>query len=284
MASGAVDSEAGQPLVSVVMPVYNGERFLSEAIESVLAQTYARWQLVLIDDGSTDGSAEIAAKFARRDARVRFFANARNLGIVATRNRAFDEADPATTYFAIMDGDDVCMPDRFARQVEFLESHSDHALVGGNTLVIDERGSTIGRRIYPSTHLQIANVITRYNPIAQPTAMLRRSALEHVGRYDTRYPRCQDYDLWLRIAARFKVANLETFTLKYRVSSTQGKVVQLRDSLRFTIAIQREWLFHAAFFRPSNVAYWALEHGLLLLPDRAILALFKTMTYQRSSV
>jgi hypothetical protein len=110
--------------------------------------------------------------------------------------------------------------------------------------------------------------------------MIRRSALEQVGRYSERYPRCQDYELWLRMAARFKVANLDAFTLKYRISATQGKRTQLRATLKLTIALQRQWLFHPPFFRPLNVAYWAAEHALLFLPDALVLELFKRVTYR----
>jgi glycosyltransferase involved in cell wall biosynthesis len=261
------------------MPVYNGERFLRPAIESVLGQTYSHFEFVLVDDGSTDGSWSIAEEYARRDPRVRPFRNERNLGIVKTRNRAFAEASQDAVYFAVLDCDDVSLPDRLKRQVAFLQAHPDHALVGGNTLIIDEHDNEIGRRIYPSSHERIAGAITRYNPIAQPTVMIRRSALEQVGVYDDRYPRCQDYDLWLRMAARFKIANLDAFTLKYRISASQGKRTQLRASLKHTIEIQRRWLFHPSFFRPQNVLYWCAEHALLAMPEAWVLSAFKRITY-----
>jgi glycosyltransferase involved in cell wall biosynthesis len=271
------------PLVSVVMPAHNAERFLGEAIDSVLGQTHRRLELVLIDDGSTDGSWAIAQAHAQKDPRVRPFRNERNLGIVKTRNRAFAEAARESVYFAVLDSDDVCMPDRLAQQVAFLEQHPDHALVGGHTLIIDERGSEVGERRYPESHERILECITRYNPIAQPTVMIRRAALDAVGVYDERYPRCQDYDLWLRMAARFKLANLPAFTLKYRVSATQGKTTALRESLRYTIEIQRRWLLHPRFFRPFNVLYFGAEHLLLLLPNAVVLEAFKRLTYRRRS-
>jgi glycosyltransferase involved in cell wall biosynthesis len=210
---------------------------------------------------------------------VKLVRNGSNQGIVATRNRAFTESDPRSEYFAVMDSDDVCLPDRIARQVAFLDAHPDHALVGGNTLVIDEHGDMIGERRYPSRHEEIVKVIARYNPIAQPTATFRRSALTQVGAYDPRFPRCQDYDLWLRMADRFKVANLPEFTLQYRLSAAQGKSRQLRESLKYTIAIQREWLFRKPFFSPYNALYFCAEHALLALPDAVILGLFKRLTY-----
>jgi GT2 family glycosyltransferase len=133
------------------------------------------------------------------------------------------------------------------------------------------------------THEQIVRVITRYNPIAQPAVMIRRSALEQVGEYDERYPGCEDYDLWLRFAERFKVANLDTPMLKYRISASQGKKTQLRESLRYTVNIQRRWLFHPAFFRPFNLLYFGLEHLLFVLPEAWVLELFKRLTYRSSA-
>ena len=267
------------PFVSVVMPVYNGERFLREAIESVLAQSYGHFELVIVDDGSSDGSLQIAEEYAARDPRVRPLRNERNLGIVQTRNRAFAEASRDAVYFAVLDCDDVCEPKRLEHQVLFLEHNPDHALVGGHTLVIDEQGQTIGQRRYPTAHERILAVITRYNPIAQPTVMIRRTALDEVGRYDERYPRCQDYDLWLRMAVRWKLANLDEFTLRYRISAGQGKRTALRDSLRYTIEIQRRFLFRPRFFRPFNVLYFCAEHVLLVLPEPLVLFAFKRLTY-----
>jgi glycosyltransferase involved in cell wall biosynthesis len=273
--------QSSQPLVSVAMPAYNAERFLAQAIESVLGQSYPHLELLVIDDASSDQTSSIAERYAARDPRVRVLRNQHNLHVPKTRNRGFAELDPSAKYVAIMDSDDVCLPDRIERQVAFLESHPSCALVGGHTIIIDEQGREIGRRRYPVTHQQIARVITRYNPIAQPTAMIRKAALDAVGVYDETFPRCEDYELWMRIAARFELANLDAFTLKYRISTTQSKQLHMRDMIKSTLAIQRRWLFHPSFFRPFNLLYYGAEHGLLLLPEPLVLKLFKRITYQQ---
>lgn len=268
------------PIVSVLMPVHDNARYLAEAVQSVLDQTFRSWELIAIDDGSSDGSLSILEQFASRDARVRVLSNGDNRGIVATRNRAFQEAHPRSHYFAILDSDDVCMPGRLQAQVAFLDSHPDHALVGGQTLIIDEDSRVVGRRDYPTDRAALLRVLTRYNPIAQPTAMLRRSAIHDVGVYDPRYPRCQDYDLWLRLASRYAIANLPEDTLKYRISQTQGKSRHLRETLRYTLRIQRRWLWHPRFRSLSNILYHAAQYALLLLPERLVLGLFKAVTYR----
>jgi glycosyltransferase involved in cell wall biosynthesis len=269
------------PFVSVLMPVYNPGRFLVEALDSVLAQSYSAFELVLVDDASSDGSFEQLEAYAARDSRVRVFRQPENLGIVAARNRAFREARADSRYFAILDSDDVALPDRLERQVAFLEAHPDHALVGGHTLIIDEQSRALGIRRYPITYAQICAVLTRYNPIAQPAVMLRRSMLETVGQYSEEFPRCQDYELWLRIAARYPIANLDRPVIRYRVSASQGKRTHLRQTLLLTLALQRRWLWHAKFVRPANLLYVAAEHGLLLVPEPLVLALFKRVTYSR---
>jgi len=272
-----------RPFVSVLMPVYNSGHFLRESLDSVLAQTYPAFELIVVDDASTDGSAEILAQYAARDARVRVFRQPENLGIVAARNRAFAEARPESTYFAILDSDDVALPDRLERQVDFLEAHPDYALVGGHTLIIDADSAVIGIRRYPTDYASICRTITRHNPFAQPAVMLRRSALDSATPYNPAYPRCQDYELWLRLAAQHPVANLDVPLIRYRVSPTQGKRTALRRTLWLSLRLQRKWLFHEKYFRPFNAAYVAAQHALLLLPERWVLALFKRVTYARSA-
>jgi glycosyltransferase involved in cell wall biosynthesis len=272
-----------QPFVSVLMPVYNPGRFLREAIDSVLAQAYPAFELVVIDDASSDGSYECALAYAARDERVRVFRQPRNLGIVAARNRAFAEARADTSYYAILDSDDVALPDRLEQQVAFLEAHPEYALVGGHTLIIDDASTPLGIRRYPTDYRAICQTITRYNPIAQPAVMLRRSLLDSPTPYDEAYPRCQDYALWLRLAAAHPIANLDRPVIRYRVSAQQGKRTHLRKTLALTLQLQRKWLFHRKFWRPFNLAYVAAEHGLLLLPEAWVLALFKRVTYSAGS-
>jgi glycosyltransferase involved in cell wall biosynthesis len=268
-----------QPFVSVLMPAYNPGPYVREAIDSVLAQTYSAFELVIIDDASSDGSYELAQEYAARDTRVRVFRQPHNQGIVAARNRAFAEAKPDARYYAILDSDDVALPERLEQQVAFLEAHPDYALVGGHTLIIDEDGKPAGIRRYPTDYAAICRTITRYNPIAQPAVMLRRSLLGSAAPYNAGYPRCQDYDLWLRLAAQHPIANLDRPVIKYRVSAQQGKRTHLRRTLALTLQLQRKWLFHHKFRSLGNWAYVAAEHGLLLLPEPWVLALFKRVTY-----
>lgn len=268
------------PLVSVLMPAHNSGRFIDAAIASILEQSYTNLELVVLDDGSLDDSAARAAAWAARDSRVRALRNDGNRGVAYTRNRLFQLASRTSQYFAIMDSDDISMSDRIAHQVAFLDANPEHGLVGGHTLIIDDRDNVLGLRRYPITHTDILKALTRFNPIANPTAMLRRSVLKETGEYDTRLF-IEDYDLWVRVVLAQKAANLDEVVLRYRISPDQMKQRHLRRSIRETIDLQRKWLFHPRLRSPFNIAYWCAEHVLLGLPESWVLALFKRMTYTR---
>lgn len=281
MLTQAASTKKSLPLVSVLMPTYNSGRFIDAAIESILCQTYAAFELIVLDDGSTDNSAERIEHWAATDKRMRAARNDRNRGIVYTRNRLFSEASPEAKYFAIMDSDDISMPNRLAHQVDFLEANPDYGLVGGHNLIIDGDGRTVGIRRYPLNHEGILRVLTRYNAISQPTVMLRRSVIDEIGYYDPLLTVCEDYDLWFRMAIQYRIANLDEVTLSYRISPNQSKQQQLRRTIRHTLDIQRKWLLHPRFCSMSNLAYWCVQHGLLMLPERWVLEIFKQMAYEK---
>ena len=220
--------------VSVIMPVYNARPYLSEAIESVLNQSFKDFEFVIIDDCSSDGSWDVIQEFASKDDRVKPFRNKENLGVVKSRNKGFRKA-AETEYFAIFDSDDVCLPDRLQKQVRFLDENQEYGLVGGDIIVIDETGSEVGRRKYPKTHKEIRNNIIKFSPFAQPTAMIRKSVLEKVGHYNEDFERCQDYELWFRILKVAKAKNLRSVMIKYRISSTQGKAKHTNLTIKNTL-------------------------------------------------
>ena len=268
------------PRVSVIMPVYNAERYLEKAARSILDQSFADIELIAIDDGSTDSSPAILERLAV-DPRLRVISNPRNLGIVKTRNRGLAAVHSAAEFVAMMDSDDISLPHRIAAQIRHFELHPNCALVGSHNFIIDETDRVIGRRTYPIDYDSICRVITRYNPIAQPVAMIRRSVLRQVGDYDERYPRCQDYDLWCRIAEHHPIANVDDFLLQYRISASQGKTTHLKESLRLTLTIQRHYLFHPRFMNPLNVAAWLAQATLLRLPDALVMRAFKALRYRK---
>lgn len=204
------------PAVSVVMTVYNTREYVAEAVESVLGQTLADFEFIVIDDGSTDRSAEILRRFAARDGRVRLVSRA-NTGIVAAANEGIGVA--RGKYLARMDSDDVCLPHRFETQVKYLDDHPECVLVGSRVTVVDPYGSPVFVSGQKLTHEQIeAELLSSGGgwAVVQPSAMMRLDAVRKVGGYRGRHNVSEDQDLFLRLAEVGRVANLEEPLLKYR--------------------------------------------------------------------
>lgn len=266
------------PRISVLMPVYNAERYLRESVESVLKQSYDDFELIIVDDGSKDNSLSIAQEFARQDHRIRIFVNQQNLGVAKTRNRAIREAQGE--YIACLDNDDVALPTRLAEQFHFLENHPDHALVASDIEIIDEHSRCVAVRIYPHSDGEIRACLTRMNPIANPASMFRRSAfLELGGAYDESVCPVEDYEFVTRVARRFKLANLDRKLTRYRITATQVKSVRLKATLRLTLLIQQRAVTNGMADSVYNKVYRVGLRGLLCLPSRLILWLFKRISF-----
>jgi hypothetical protein len=217
------------PLVSVVTCVFNGERFLREAVESILGQTFKDLEFIIIDDGSTDGTARILAEYERKDPRVRVYHH-ENRGIAKSANRGCGLA--RGKYIARMDADDVAMPDRFERQVDFLSKNPEAGLVGGAVEMIDGAGKRLFFDQPPLEDEAIRAALLSFGfPIYQPTVMMRKAAFEAAGGYRAPFVPADDYDLWLRIAQRWRVANLPEVLLRRRLHSQQISIRALRQEV-----------------------------------------------------
>ena len=219
------------PLVSVVMSVRNGERHLREAVDSVLDQTLESLELIVVDDGSTDGSAAVLA--AIRDPRLltisqepRGLAAALNAGIARAR------AD----LIARMDADDVADPKRLEIQQAAMQERPGLALLGTAATLEDESGRELGVWRPPETQAEIRRLLPRLNPFAHPTVMFRRDVVEALGGYRESMPFAQDYDLWLRLVPRHETANHPEILLRRRLGpeqfGTASETRQIRWALR----------------------------------------------------
>lgn len=204
------------PILSVAMSVYNGERFLESAIDSVLAQTFTDFEFLILDDGSSDASRTIIAAAAARDPRIRPIMR-ENRGLVASLNQLLAEA--RAPLIARMDADDLCMPERFASQVAFLAAYPDHGVIGSYTRDIDENGDSYHNSgaDHPQTHEELLHNIEHGGPLlAHPSVMYRRDIVLDAGGYHAAFRHCEDFDLWLRLAHRTRIANLPERLLHYR--------------------------------------------------------------------
>ena len=197
------------------MSVYNGERFLDLAIESVLAQTFTDFEFLILDDGSTDRSRAIIESYARKDSRIRLISR-ENRGLIFSLNQLLAEAQ--APLIARMDADDICKPHRFERQHAFLQDHPDYGVVGSAAEDIDENGNHYPAPDYvpPQTHEKVLATIERHPPLCHSSVMARRDVLLSAGGYHQAFRHCEDYDLWLRIANRTRIGNIEEQLIRYR--------------------------------------------------------------------
>jgi glycosyltransferase involved in cell wall biosynthesis len=198
------------------MPIFNAERYLAEAIESILCQTYENFELLLLDDGSSDQSAEIAERFAAKDQRV-VFVRGDHKGVVYWRNFGCEAA--RGEFVAMMDADDISAVGRFEAQVCFLDGHPECCLVGSQALRIDSDGLPISVWKVPKHHEAIdANLMRgRGGTMINPSVMIRTEIVRRIGGYRLEW--AEDYDLFLRLASVAKLANLPRELLHYRLHS-----------------------------------------------------------------
>lgn len=203
---------ANEPFVSVVLPVKNAAEYLGVAIRSVLRQTWRDFELIVVDDGSSDSSAEIVRSF--QDVRIRLIENDTSFGVATALNYALDVA--RGKYIARMDADDICRPQRFEAQIAYMESHPNVVLLGTRiTYMGGPWGMVDIRPIEPNA---CSAALLFGTPVVHPTVFIRKSALDRAGRaYDKQFSRSEDYELWTRLAEFGDIANLPGIHLKYRV-------------------------------------------------------------------
>jgi glycosyltransferase involved in cell wall biosynthesis len=202
------------PNLSVVMPVFNGEKFLKPAIESILNQGYQDFEFIIIDDGSTDRTAEIIQTF--KDPRINYISNDQNLGL----SKSFNIGIKASTghYIARMDADDMALPQRFEKQINFLESHPEIGIVGSAVRVIDENGFYKNKLAKPRLPIELKWQSLFSTPFFHPTIIARGNILKE-NPFDETLHNSEDYELWSRLifGKDIKLANLAEPLLLYRI-------------------------------------------------------------------
>ncbi len=204
------------PVISIILPVHNGAGFVDEAVRSMLQQSESRFELLLVDDGSSDGSAEILRRLALEDRRIRLEIGPMQ-GLSRVCNLAAQRARGA--FLARMDADDVALRHRLAAQLAWMQSHAECVALGGQALRIDAEGWPIDRWEVPQQHEDIDAWHLRGlgGGIIHPTAMIRKAAFDKVGGYEECLDASQDYDLWLKLAEVGRLGNLADVVLYYRL-------------------------------------------------------------------
>ena len=205
------------PKVSVIMSVYNGEKYLHEAVESILNQTFKDFEFIIINDGSTDKTGDILESYA--DERM-VIINQDKTGLTRALNSGLSLA--RGEYFARMDADDVSLPERLEQQLAFLDKNTDVALVGCNFYEIDDSGNIVAKKEVTLENEEIKWQLLFHNCFGHSTTVFRKECFSAVGGYNENIVYSQDYDLWLRISQRYNVGNLGEFLHKWRLNKSKG--------------------------------------------------------------
>jgi len=228
------------PMVSVLLPVYNAEKYICDSIDSILSQTYRNFELIVVDDGSTDNTKEVVTKKFDDD-RIRYLALPDNVGIVDALNIALAKSEGK--YLARMDADDISHPERFSRQIKFLEANLEYVACGSSITIVGDKVSPY-KVVYPKTHEEVMSALYLFHrSISHPGVMMRSDTInKHHIRYSRKYPHAEDYMLWKELAVYGKLHNLAESLLFYSYHDEQVSSVHYEAQMASSRDIVSEFL------------------------------------------
>lgn len=267
-----------QPLISVIMPVYNAEAYVAEAIQSILYQIYQNFEFIIVDDASTDKSVEIIKRYQQTyPDKITLIQLQHNLNSGGDRcaNEALKYAKGK--YIARMDADDFAHQGRLEKQFAYLEQHPDIFLVGSNAYVIDKEGYLIGQKTEPLSSDDITEAYFTFHPLIHPTCMFRRIYKGKKFRYIIKYSANNDYFTFFRLHCKgYRYVNLPDKLLYYRIHDTNDTFSNIRKKFFNTMSI-RFTMVTTFGYRPSlfQLLVTAVQYGMfLLLPEKVLIALY----------
>ncbi len=220
------------PKISVIMSVYNGEKYLKEAIESILRQTFSDFEFIIIDDGSTDKSLNIIEDY--NDDRIKVIKNDVNVGLTKNLNRALVIAKGE--YVARQDADDISLLCRFEEQIKFYENNPELVLLGTSIYIMDEKGKIIKKRIAPSNP---GKFLINVNNITHASVMFNKLIVNKLGGYNELFKYAQDYDLWLRISKYYSIMNLQLPLYCVRIHRNSIGTTKSREQFLYAILAKK---------------------------------------------
>lgn len=207
---------ADTPIFSVLMPVFNSEQFVADAIKSILKQSFKDFEFLILDDASTDKSFEIIKDFENKDPRIKVFQNEKNLGVVESRNKLINLSKGR--YIAWIDSDDIALENRFEKQIKFLEEHSEIGMVGAYPVIIDENGRKTGKWWFETDPQKLKIELFFHSPFLSSSVVIRKSALPQ-NFYDSKFPVAEDFDLYSKISEHSEITNIPEILVEYRINS-----------------------------------------------------------------
>lgn len=255
------------PIVSVVMPVLNGEKYLREAIESICSQTFTDWELIIINDGSTDNTPSILREYAIKDTRIRVITHMQKMGLAPSINDGIRAS--YGKYIARFDSDDISLPHRFETQYNFLEMHPEIFLVGSGYAVFNEQGPRI-KVFHPSSSLLLAWSFLSNTRFGHPTVMFRKLVIDLVGMYPI--TGAEDFAFFSRVVQQFRCVNLPIALIKYREHATNYSVTarsEVNTSVKETY--YKNFLHYVGNLQNADVFYQYHAQDTLRFADLIVI-------------
>lgn len=251
------------PEISIVMPVFNVEKYIKEAIESILSQTFKNWELIIMDDGSTDKTALILEKYIKEDKRIKYVRRENNVGIIDNLNNGVALAK--SQLIARMDGDDISLPERLEIEYQFMKKNPKCVLVGTWAEMIDKDGNKLQDIKYKTQDFFLRAKMLLGDPFIHGSILMRKKAFVESGGYPSEYKYCEDYALWIKIMKLGLIANIPQILYKWRQHDIDIQSEKLRMQKRNTEKLQSQ-----------------MRYSLIYLPERIILFTIKIyQTFKR---
>lgn len=269
------DNQIKQPLVSVVMPVYNASDYLEKAIESILNQTYQKFEFIIVDDASTDNSWKILKKFKKKDKRIKLFRNEKNLGVSQTAKLAIEKSKGS--FLARMDADDIAHPKRLEKQIKFLLKNPKTVAVGSQCYLINSEGKKIGQKLFPTKFEDIYKYIFTFIPVQQPTLMINKSKLpKDFEFYHDGMNTAEEVELLFKLFLYGKVENLNEKLHYYRLHDRNTSFQNLKKTFLLTLLSRIKAITKYSYRPPviGVIATFIQTVLILILPNNFILNIY----------
>ena len=225
------------PVVSVIMNVYNSQKYLEAAIKSIISQTYKNFEFIIIDDGSTDDSYKIINKWAKKDTRI-IAKKQKNIGIPRTLNKAIKYAKGK--YIARMDSDDISLPKRLQKEVKYLDNHPDISLVSSYIKIIDENDKIIGNFTPATADKEIKKTSIFSCQFNHSASMYRKKDFLEIDGYNPKFRYAQDFELWFRFMENYNVANIPEYLVLWRKTSEQVSTNKKNEQEKYATLAKKE--------------------------------------------
>jgi glycosyltransferase involved in cell wall biosynthesis len=268
------------PIVSIILPTYNGAKYIKRAIDSVLSQSFSDWELLIIDDGSTDNTEEIIKEYTKKDYRIIYLKNEKNLGIQKTLNRGLRLAKGE--YIARIDDDDIWIDkDKLKKQVDFLDKNPEYVLVATRVIYKDENGIEIKKSPSTETNKEIQEVIFSRCCFTHSAVVFRKNIILSLGGYseDEKVKHSEDYDLWLRVcSSEYKTYILPGFSIVYTIRinnvTSTNRITQIKNDIMFYRLYKDKYNGHKNSLLKNYIRLFVYKF-ILKKPIRLIISDFK---------